>query len=48
MNETIQTILVFIALAIAVGFLAKKFLWKKPAKANANKQGCGTGDCGCH
>ncbi|NHN25665.1 FeoB-associated Cys-rich membrane protein [Flavobacterium jejuense] len=39
-----QQILVYITLAIAIGFLVKKFLWKKkPKKSNS----CGD-DCACH
>ncbi|TDU43638.1 hypothetical protein BXY82_1053 [Gelidibacter sediminis] len=29
MNDTIQTILALIALALALSFLIKKFFWKK-------------------
>lgn len=39
-----QEILVYIALFIAVGFLIKKFFWKKSAKKSKS---CGD-DCGCH
>ncbi len=48
--EHIQSILVYITLAIAVGFMVKKFFLPKSlfatkkSKANA----CGTDDCGCH
>ncbi|AUP79200.1 FeoB-associated Cys-rich membrane protein [Flavivirga eckloniae] len=45
MNTIIQNILVFTALALAFGFLFKKFFWKK-AKS---KKACGGDDgCGCH
>ncbi|WP_108739662.1 FeoB-associated Cys-rich membrane protein [Flavobacterium faecale] len=41
-----QEILAFTALAIAVGFIAKKYFWKK--KKNS-KNNCGSDtDCGCH
>jgi hypothetical protein len=41
----IQEILVYITLAVAIGFLVKKFFWKKkPKKSNKS---CGE-DCGCH
>lgn len=30
MNNTIQTILAFLALGMALSFLFKKFFWKKP------------------
>ncbi|RAJ24469.1 hypothetical protein LX77_02022 [Gelidibacter algens] len=35
MNEIIQTILVFIALGLAVSFMIKKFSWKKPKTKKA-------------
>ena len=44
MNTIIQNILVFAALGIAILFLVKKYLWKKPK----SKKACGTTDCGCH
>ncbi len=40
-----QEILVYIALFIAVGFLIKKFFWKKFGKKSKS---CGDGDCACH
>ncbi|MGO1728614.1 MAG: FeoB-associated Cys-rich membrane protein [Psychroflexus halocasei] len=39
----IQEILVFIAFAIAVGFIIKKFFWKSKKTAKS----CGMSDCGC-
>jgi hypothetical protein len=39
-----QEILVYIALFIAVGFLIKKFLWKKSTEKSKS---CGD-DCACH
>ncbi|MHA7841743.1 MAG: FeoB-associated Cys-rich membrane protein [Winogradskyella sp.] len=45
MNDIIQNILVFSALLIAIGFLARKFIWK-PKKSSSKT--CGTDDCGCH
>lgn len=39
-----QKILVYITLAIALGFLIRKFLWKKKSKKSGS---CGD-DCGCH
>ena len=39
-----QQILVYITLAIAVGFLIRKFLWEKKPKKSGS---CGD-DCGCH
>jgi len=43
MNINIQNILVFVAVFFAIGFLIKKFVWKKKTKPS-----CGTDDCGCH
>jgi hypothetical protein len=42
MKIIMQEILTYICLALAVGFLVRKFFWKK----KANKKGCGD-DCGC-
>ena len=44
MNVIIQNILVFTALALALVFIVRKYIWKpKTTKA------CGTDDnCGCH
>lgn len=44
MNILFQNVLVFTALAIALGFLVKKFFLKKPE----SKKACGEDDCGCH
>ncbi|MFD0990677.1 FeoB-associated Cys-rich membrane protein [Mariniflexile jejuense] len=45
MNTIIQNILVIAAIAFAILFLVKKFLWKKPP----SKKSCGGDDgCGCH
>ncbi|MDP5158542.1 MAG: FeoB-associated Cys-rich membrane protein [Flaviramulus sp.] len=45
MNTIIQNILVFSALGIAILFLVKKYLFKKPV----SKKACGGNDgCGCH
>ena len=38
----VQEILVFVILGIAVGFLIRKYFWKKKSKKN-----CGDNDCGC-
>ena len=40
----IQEIVAFIALGIAVGFLFKKFFFKKKKKSDKD---CGSNDCGC-
>jgi len=45
MNTIIQNILVFLAIALALMFLIKKFFLKKPT----TKKNCGGDDgCGCH
>jgi plastocyanin domain-containing protein len=44
MSTLIQNILVFIAVVLAIGFLVKKFFFKK----SKSKKACGTDDCGCH
>lgn len=47
--DLLQQILVYITLAIAVGYIIKKFfipsflIKKKPSK-----KACGQDDCGCH
>ena len=43
MNTIIQNILVFLAVLLAIGFIVKKYFYKKKAK-----KACGTDDCGCH
>ena len=45
-----QNILVYIILAIAVGYLVKKFLLPKTlfAPNKGNSKGCGQDNCGCH
>ena len=46
MNTIIQNILVFSALALAIAFIIRKFIWSPKKKAT---NGCGDGnDCGCH
>jgi hypothetical protein len=45
MNTIIQNILVFSALALALVFLVRKFIWT-PKKSNS--KACGEDDCGCH
>ena len=46
MNTIIQNILVFSALAIALLFLVRKFIWKPKKKSS---KACGNDDgCGCH
>jgi hypothetical protein len=38
----IQEILAFVVLLLAVGFLIRKYFWKKKSDKD-----CGNGDCGC-
>ena len=45
MNSFIQYILVFSALALAIGFLFRKYIWN-PRKKKSVKA-CGHDDCGC-
>lgn len=46
----LQHILVYITVAVAFGYLIKKFLLPKSLFAGKRKspKGCGEGDCGCH
>ena len=48
--DFIQNILVYCILAVAVGYLVKKFLLPKSlfASDKGNTKGCGEDDCGCH
>jgi len=48
--DILQSLLVYLTLAIAIGYLAKKFFLPKrlfASKKNSSKN-CGEGDCGCH
>lgn len=40
----VQEIIAFVILAVAVGFLIKKYFFKK----KKTEKSCGTDDCGCH
>ncbi|WP_222617370.1 FeoB-associated Cys-rich membrane protein [Flavobacterium muglaense] len=40
----VQEIIAFVILAVAVGFLIKKYFFKK----KKTDKSCGTDDCGCH
>jgi hypothetical protein len=42
--EYLQEILAFTTLILAIGFLARKFFFKKKKSA----KNCGSDDCGCH
>jgi uncharacterized membrane protein YwzB len=46
----LQDILVYVLLAVAVGYLVKKFLLPKSlfASDQGSRKGCGQDDCGCH
>ncbi len=48
--EFLQPILVYITLALAVGYLIYKFLLPKSifASKKGKKSACGQNDCGCH
>lgn len=48
--DVFQNILVYSILAVAVGYLVKKFLLPKSlfASDNGNAKSCGQDDCGCH
>lgn len=45
-----QSILVYIVLALAVGYLINKFLLPKSlfASSSEKSKACGQDDCGCH
>jgi len=48
--EVFQQILVYLTLAVAVGFVVRKFFWPKSlstSKKNSTKA-CGQDDCACH
>lgn len=42
-----QNILAYLALALALAFLVRKFVWPK-GKKKGNAPGCGEEDCNCH
>lgn len=43
-----QSVLMYIAVIGALGFLIKKWFWKgNPRKPKGQKPGCGGTDCGC-
>lgn len=47
--ELLQNILVYITVAVAVAYMAKKFLIPKSVFAGKKKtKSCGNDDCGCH
>ena len=46
MNIIIQNILVFLTVALAIGYIIKKYFW---SPKNKNTKACGGNDnCGCH
>tara|TARA_R110000868_G_scaffold82956_5_gene234004 strand:+ start:1023 stop:1172 length:150 start_codon:yes stop_codon:yes gene_type:complete len=46
----LQNILMYLTLAIAVGYVTKKYLLPKKffSSKKQNQKGCGSTDCGCH
>ena len=44
--ELLQTVLVYVAVGLSVGYLVWKFLW--PKRAVASKKDCGHDECGCN
>jgi hypothetical protein len=48
--EILQLILVYITLAISVGYVVKKFFLPKAlfASKKSSAKACGQDDCGCH
>ncbi|MEA1786404.1 hypothetical protein U1E44_09900 [Arenibacter sp. GZD96] len=48
--SSLQPILVYVLLSIAVGYLAKKFVLPKSlfSSKKGKSSGCGDGECGCH
>lgn len=48
--EILQLVLVYITLAIAVGYIVKKFFLPKRlfASKKDSSKNCGDRDCGCH
>lgn len=47
--ETWQTFLVYLVVAVALGYLLRKFVWPLFAKPDGKHggKGCGNSDCGC-
>lgn len=48
--EVFQNILVYFTLAVAIGYLTKKFILPKRlfASKKTTSKSCGQTDCGCH
>ncbi len=48
--EIVQTVLMYITLAIAVSYIVKKFFLPKRlfASKKPKTKACGQDDCGCH
>lgn len=46
----IQNILMYLTLAVAIGYVVKKYFLPKKLSATKkqNQKGCGSTDCGCH
>lgn len=47
MNTIIQNILVFITVALAMGYIIRKYIWS-PKKKSTTKACGGDDGCGCH
>lgn len=48
--EILQSILVYITLAVAIGYIVKKYFLPKAlfVSKKSNSKACGQDDCGCH
>lgn len=48
--EILQLVLVYLTLAIAVGYIVKKFFLPKAlfVSKKSSTKACGQDDCGCH
>ncbi len=46
----VQPLLVYLTLAVAVGYIVRKFFWPKSLLVNkkGKSKACGQDDCGCH
>ncbi|QWX83838.1 hypothetical protein H0I23_15505 [Cellulophaga sp. HaHaR_3_176] len=46
----IQNILMYLTLAVAIGYVVKKYFLPKKLSAikKQNQKACGSTDCGCH
>ena len=46
----LQNILVYITLALALGYLLRRYVWPPASRSGKGSKGkdCGNPDCGCH